>query len=400
MGPLLPPSGTGERLRVLRVIARMNVGGPARQVSVLVRHLDQERFDQRLLVGSVGLGETDDLALRGVDLPHRLVRGLGRAPGPVDDALALATLTRAVQQFRPHVLHTHTAKAGALGRTAAVLAGMSPRRRPALVHTFHGHLLHGYFSPRVTRAVVGAERVLARRTDRLVAVGSRVHAEMMAAGIGRPDRWVVVPPGIELNAVPPRAEARDGLGLDAAAPVVAYVARLTRVKRPDRFVQVASLVASVHPRAVFLVAGDGELAGELRAAAAAAGIARQVRMLGWTGDIERVYAAADVVVLTSDNEGMPVSLIEAALAGRPAVTPAVGSAAEVVADGETGYVVPPDDAEALAGAVCRLLADEPLRRSMGRAATDRAEHRFSGARLVADMEGIYTELAHQRGWLR
>lgn len=387
-----------ERLRVLRVIARMNVGGPARQVSVLVGGLDPAVFEHRLLVGAVGPDEADDLLLRGVDVPHGRVRGLGRAPSPVDDIRALRTLFAEVRRFRPHVVHTHTAKAGVLGRVAAVLAGIPAKRRPALVHTFHGHLLHGYFSPRVTKAVVIAERALGRRTDRLVAVGSRVRDELGAAGIGHRRRWEVVPPGIELGPSPTREEARAVLGLPRDGSVVAYVARLTGVKRPDRFVDVAAQLASAAPEAAFVIAGDGELAGDVRQRAATAGIADRVRMLGWTAEVEAVYAAADVVALTSDNEGMPVSLIEAALAGRPAVTPAVGSAAEVVVDGHTGLVVPAGDVRALASAIGRLLTDENLREAMGVAAARRAERLFSGSRLVSDTERIYSELARERGW--
>lgn len=391
--------GAGGRLRVMRVIARMNVGGPARQVAVLGRHLDSERFEQCLLVGSVGAGEIDDMGLREVDLPHERVAGLGRAPRGFDDFHALVTIASRVHRFRPHIVHTHTAKAGVLGRVASVLASTAPGRRPALVHTFHGHLLHGYFSPRVTTAVVSAERVLARRTDRLVAVGRQVRDELVATGIGRADRWEVVPPGIELRAIPDRAEARAAMGVAAKATVVAYVARLTAVKRPDRFIEVASRVAALHPGVVFVVAGGGELAGDLVERAAAVGLKEpQLRMLGWTADVEAVYAAADVVLLTSDNEGMPVSLIEAALAGRPAVTPEVGSAAEVVVHGETGFVAPAGDAVALAHCVVRLLDDDGLRRAMGTAAGDRASRLFSAKRLVADTERIYSELASERGW--
>ena len=387
-----------DRLRVLNIIGRMNAGGAARQVETLTLGIDRNRFHQRLLVGSVGEGETDDLALRGVEVPHQSVGGLGRAPSPLNDIQALAALATEIRRFRPHLVHTHTAKAGALGRAAALAAVIPRQRRPALVHTFHGHLLHGYFSPRVTRVVTQAERMLAWRTDRLIAVGSRVRNDLVTAGIGKADRWVVVPPGIELRPLASPSAARAALGVPVDVPVVAFVARLTAVKRPDRFVAVAAKVVASHPNAVFLVAGDGELARDLRDAATTAGIAEHVRMLGWTGDIECVYAAADVVLLTSDNEGMPVSLIEAALAGRPAVTPAVGSAAEVVADGETGFVVATGDIDALAAATCRLLADTDLRHTMGAAAARRAEQRFSVARLVADTERIYTDLARERGW--
>ncbi len=182
-----------SRIRVLRVIARMNVGGPALQVTALADGLDPERFEQRLLVGNVGEGEADYLDLRAPHVEATRVRGLGRSPDPTGDARALAALVREMREFRPHIVHTHTAKAGVLGRSAAVLA-----RVPIRVHTFHGHLLHGYFSPRVTSAVTAVERAFADMTTRLVAVGRQVRDELLAAGIGRPDQYVVVPPGVAL----------------------------------------------------------------------------------------------------------------------------------------------------------------------------------------------------------
>lgn len=386
------------RIRVLRMIARMNTGGPARQVAAMARGLDPERFEHRLLVGQVGPGEADDLELRGIPVEHVRVRGLGRAPSPFDDARAWAAIAAEIRRFRPHVVHTHTAKAGVLGRTAALATGgpggrgRSGRGRPALVHTFHGHLLHGYFSPILTRAVVGVERALARASDRLVAVGARVRDELLATGVGRPDQYLVVPPGVELGPVPSRSVARCRLGLPADAPVIAYVGRLVAVKRPDRFVAAAASVARDHPDAVFLVAGDGPEAAATREAARAAGLGGRVRFLGWWADVETLYAAADAVVVTSDNEGMPVSLIEAALAGRPAVTTDAGSAGEVVADGETGWVVP-RDAAAVAHAVRRLLADPARAAAMGAAAADRARRLYSAERLVADLSALYEALA-------
>lgn len=377
----------GERLRVLRIIARMNTGGPARQVVALARHVDAERFEHRLLVGAVGSDEVDDLDLRATDVDHRRVRGLGRAPSALDDARALACLTAEVRRFRPHVVHTHTAKAGVLGRIAALSAAPAPNPyRPALIHTFHGHLLHGYFSPRVTRAVVGMERGLARVTDRLVAVGERVRDELLAARVGRAGQYVVVPPGIELGALPGRAEARRRLRLPPDAPVVAYVARLTNVKRPDRFADAALRVAAHSPTTHFVVAGDGELRVDLSIRLAALG--DRALLLGWHTDVEAVYAAADLVVLTSDNEGMPVSLIEAALAGRPAIATRVGSVAEVVVDGSTGLVVA-REAHAVADGILRLLGDPHLRAIMGAAAASRAGQLFSAQRLVADTEALY-----------
>jgi glycosyltransferase involved in cell wall biosynthesis len=373
-----------RRIRVLRIIARMNVGGPALQVSALARHLDPDRFEHRLLVGSVGPGEADYLDLRAPDVEVVRIEGLGRAPRPGDDARALAAIMRELRRFRPDVVHTHTAKAGVLGRSAAVAA-----RVPFRVHTFHGHLLHGYFSPAVTRAVVLTERALARATTLLVAVGEQVRDDLLAAGIGRPSQFLVVPPGVELPPAPAPAAARALLGLRPDVPVVAFVARLIPVKRPDRFVAAATALARRFPEVQFLVAGEGPLLDDMRRQAA--GLGDAVRFLGWRRDVETIYSAADVTVLTSDNEGMPVSLIEAATVGCPAVTTRVGSAGEVVLDGVTGFVVDPAP-DAIADATARLLADGELRSRFGAAAAAHARDRFSHNRLVGDLTTAYEDL--------
>ena len=380
-------NGPGEQpVRVLRVIARMNVGGPALQVVELCRNLDPERYDTRLLVGAVDASEADYLELRAPDVAAVRVPGLGRELGP-GDVRALPAIVREMRRFRPHIVHTHTAKAGVLGRVAARLA-----RVPATVHTFHGHLLRGYFSPRGTATIVRVERTLARRTTRLVAVGAQVRDDLIGAGIGARQQYTVVPPGVRLPEPPPRAQARAELGIPADAKVVGFVGRLTAVKRPDRLAEVFRLVAHVHPDARLFVAGEGELLGELRAALAP--VEGRVHFLGWQSDVGRLYSAADVVLLTSDNEGMPVSLIEAATCGRPAVTTDVGSAGEVVIDGVTGYVTPLDPGR-LADAVNTLLADDAGRKAMGAAATRHAQQHFSGDRLVADIDALYQDVLRE-----
>lgn len=385
------PNRDDDRLRVLRIISRMNVGGPALQVAGLIRGMDAERFDHRVLTGYVGDDEADYVELRAPDLPIERIDGLGRSVRPAADVRAMATLVQAVRAFRPHIVHTHTAKAGVLGRIAARACGV-----PATVHTFHGHLLHGYFSPAVTRAVVHTERALARRTTRLIAVGAQVRDDLLSAGVGLPGQYAVVPPGLVLPEPPGRAEARRALDLPIDGPVVVLVARLTPVKRPERFVEVARRLVDRHPHATFAVCGEGDLLKGLRQAASDLG--HRLRFLGWRGDVEAVYAAADVVVLTSDNEGMPVSLIEAALSGVPAVATDVGSVREVVEHGVTGLVVE-TTVDALVHGVDLLLRDEARRQEMSAAAVPRAEERFGAARLVADVERVYEELAEER-WMR
>ncbi|MGH2787977.1 MAG: glycosyltransferase [Actinomycetota bacterium] len=379
-----------KKIRVLRIIARMNVGGPALQVTVLAEGLNPSRFESRVLVGNVGKGEGDYVDLRAPKAPVRRVPGLGRAVNFLGDVRAFATIVGEIRRFRPHIVHTHTAKAGALGRVAAILT-----RVPATVHTFHGHLLRGYFSPMLTRCVVHSERALARGTTRLVAVGRQVRDELLGAGIGSRDQYAVVPPGVGLRPTPERGSARALLDLPPDCPVVAYVARLAAVKRPDRFIDVAKRLAAYRPNSIFLVAGAGELLDDMRARARP--LDSRIRFLGWRSDVENVYAASDVVVLTSDNEGMPVSLIEAAVAGRPAVSVRAGSAPEVVVDGVTG-VITDASADDIAGAVEMLLSDRDLSNRMGAAAAERARREFSATRLVADTERLYEEIAEQKGF--
>lgn len=378
---------SADRIRVLRIIARANVGGPAVQVVTLAGALDSERFETLLLVGAVGDGEADYLELAAPDLDVVHVPGLGRDPNPAGDLRALHRITSEVTRFRPHIVHTHTAKAGVLGRSAVL--SRRPSRRPSTVHTFHGHVLTGYFRPSVVRAITTTERFLARRTSRLVAEGSRVRDELLAARIGSPDQYVVVPPGIAIADPPEQAVARTTLGLPAEPPVIAFVARLAAIKRPDRFADVALAVARRHPDVHVLVAGDGDLMGELRQRLTSLGSA--VHFVGFRPDVETVYAASDVVVLTSDNEGMPYSLVEAALAGRAVVATDVGSVREVVVDGVTGLVTQPD-VSLLTDGVVRLLDDPEWRREMGRAAADRARVAFGVDRLVDDTATMYEGL--------
>jgi glycosyltransferase involved in cell wall biosynthesis len=351
---------------VVHVIARMNVGGPAALIVQLLAGLP----DQSLLTGEVGPGEADHLTLRAPGTPNDRVPGLGRSLHATDDARALAHLVAELRRRRPDVVHTHTAKAGVLGRLAARAAGV-----PGVVHTFHGHLLDGYFSPPVTRLVVAAERVLARQTDCIIAVGEQVRRDLLAARIGRPEQYRVIVPGVAVRPTTSRTQAKAALGVQG--PVVSCVGRLIPVKRPDRLLAAARLL----PEATFLVAGEGPLLARSRAEAPP-----NVRFLGWRADVELVHAAADVSLLTSDNEGMPVALVEAALCGTPAVSTDVGSAREVV----TGEVVGKDPIE-LAAAVRRVLAKD-----LGPRARADAERRFGVQAMLDAHAEVYASLSPGR----
>jgi glycosyltransferase involved in cell wall biosynthesis len=390
-------SAAGERIRVLRVIARLNVGGPALHALLLTERLDSTLYESRLVAGRVGDAEGDYLALRGI-VPDGLIQlpGLGRDVRGARDWGAFWSLVRLIREFRPHVVCTHTAKAGALGRLAAWLC-----RVPVVVHTYHGHVFDGYFSPAKTRLVVAAERLLAGRATALIAVTERVRRDVLARGIGRPDTVVVVPLGLDLGplvAAPARrGELRRELGVAAGAPLVGIVARLVPVKAHEVFLEAARTIVAARPDATFLVVGDGERRAELEALAAGLGLGARVRFLGWRADLDRLYADLDVVVLTSKNEGSPVALIEAMAAGRPVVSTRAGGVEDVVTDGETGRLVPIGDAAAVARAIVDLLDDPALAARLGAAARTAVVARFGSARLVADLDGLYRRLLAARG---
>jgi glycosyltransferase involved in cell wall biosynthesis len=384
-------SARPDRIRVLRVIARLNVGGPALHTVLLTERLPAERYDSSLVTGVADASEGDYLTLHGV-ASDRLVHigTLGRELSGTRDLRALVDLVRLMRRERPHVVHTHTAKAGTLGRLAAILA-----RVPVRVHTFHGHVFDGYFSPAKTRLFLAIERALARRTQRILTVSAHVRDELLALGIGRRDQVTVVPLGLDLDpfsrADEQRGALRRELQLDADTPLVGIVARLVPIKAHEVFLDAAARIAARLPECRFVVVGDGERRAELEEIAARHGIAARVHFLGWRADLARLHADLDVVVLTSRNEGSPVALIEAMAAGLPVVATSVGGVPDLVQEGAHGHLVAMDDAAALADATVALLGDPERRRAMGRAGRAHVLARHGADRLVADVDRVYRE---------
>jgi glycosyltransferase involved in cell wall biosynthesis len=382
------------RVRVLRIIARLNVGGPALHASLLTERLDPDRYDSLLVGGKEGPSEGNYLALyqrpreRLVHLP-----ALGREISS-RDATALVDLLRLIRRERPLIVHTHTAKAGALGRLAAWIA-----RVPVVVHTYHGHVFRNYFSPGKTRFFVAVERWLARRTDRLLSVSPQVRRDLLDLGIGTPERSAVVPLGLELEPFLNGGAwggLRRELGIEPAAPVVAIVARLVLIKAHEVFLEAASIVSRRRPDARFVVVGDGERRAELEALAERLGLGGAVHFLGWRRDLPAIYRDVDVVALTSRNEGSPVSLIEAMAGGRPVVATGVGGVPDLVEHGVNGYLVEPDQPAALAEALLALLSDPGRREALGVAGRKRAYPAFAADRLLRDIDELYAALLEEK----
>jgi glycosyltransferase involved in cell wall biosynthesis len=377
--------------KVLRIIARLNVGGPAIQACALTTRLNPTKYDTRLVAGSEAPGEGSYLDLHGTPIGNLIkVPALGRELSPQHDVATLTTLVRLMRRERPHIVHTHTAKAGTLGRLAARITGV-----PIVVHTFHGHVLDGYFSPLKTRIFAGIERALARTTTRLIAVTPTVRDELIAKGVGERDRYRVIRLGLELDrfltAEEWRGALRQELGLMPGIPLVGIVGRLVPIKAHDVFLEAAARVAARTP-AHFVVVGDGELRTRLEARAAALGLTPRVHFLGWRADLPRIYADLDVVALSSLNEGSPVALIEAMASECAVVSTRVGGVADVVMHGRTGVLVPSRDATALADAILSLLEDADRRREFGRAGRAAVFPAYDMRRLLADIDALYSEL--------
>jgi glycosyltransferase involved in cell wall biosynthesis len=386
-------------LRVLRLITRLNIGGPSIQAITLSERLTPRGFTTRLVHGSLGEGEGDMRYLLSPDTAVEQLPSLRRELSPADDYAAYARVSAILRDFRPQIVHTHMAKAGAIGRAAVFMYNRSvaPGERARVVHTYHGHVLEGYFSGARTALFVGIERLLARSTDRIVAISPAIRDELLREHhIGRGNQYRVVPLGFDLSALAAiddraRATARESLGIAAPAHVVSTVGRLTAIKQHHLFLETARLVANQDPAALFLIAGDGELRAELEQTARDFGLADRVRFLGWRRDLATVYGASDVFLLTSRNEGTPVALIESLASGVPGVSTDVGGVRDVLNE-DVGFVAPYDDAAGLASAVTKLIGDTERRRAMGDRGRASVVARYGVDRLVADIDALYREL--------
>ena len=383
-----------SRVRIARIIGRLNIGGPAIQAITLTKLLEERGYDTLLIRGSEASheGSLDDLAAQ-YGVQPKLIAGLRRELHPAD-LLALPELVRTLRAFRPHIVHTHLAKAGTLGRIAALLAA-DPRRPPLLVHTFHGHSLEGYFSARKSAVFRGIERGLGSRCARIVAVSDEVADDLVRLRVAPRSRIEVIPLGFDLSPFQVEGEERAArakavrleLGVPEGVPLVTLIARLVPIKRVDRFLRIAALIAR-RPDVHFAIVGDGEMRETLQALPVSPDLRERLVWAGFRRDIPDVCFASDVVVLTSDNEGTPVSLIEAQAAGVPVVSTRVGGAATVVRNGVSGSLVMTDDVPAFAQAVLDTL-DGGTAESMGRAGREHVIQSFSLGRLVNDMDALY-----------
>ncbi len=383
----------------MRLIARLNIGGPAIHVSLLSARLNPNRFTTTLVFGSEAAGEGSmrDLAEAAhVDLVH--IPELGREISLFSDLRTLFQVVRLVHRARPTIVHTHTAKAGFIGRLAARLAGA-----PVVVHTFHGHVFHGYFNPLVSNVFVALEQAAAALSDRVITISPALKVDLLRYRIAPAKKIEVVPLGFDLQpfleSKEHRGEFRNRLNLPRDVALVGIVGRLVPVKNHRLFLAAAERLHAAGMRARFVVIGDGELRVDLEREARDLGLADAVIFTGWQRNLPAIYADLDVVVLTSVNEGTPVSVIEAMAAGCPVVATRVGGVPDVIQDGVTGRLVASGDVEGLARAMREALTDRELTQRMAEAARAEVSQRYTVEALVRNTEALYERLLREKGLL-
>jgi glycosyltransferase involved in cell wall biosynthesis len=375
----------------VRLFSRLNIGGPSIHVILLTAGLTPKGYRTRLVVGQESQQEGN---LRAFAEEHGVaceaMASLGRDIRPLSDFRALWGLFRLIRQYRPMVVHTHAAKAGLLGRVAARLAGV-----PVVIHTYHGHVLRGYFGPLKTAVFRGLETVMAGLSDAIVAVSDAVRKDLISLGVAGADKIRVVPLGLDLAHLSrelPRGALRHRHGIDAAAPLIGMVGRLVPIKDVPTFLRAADIVHKAKPDSRFALVGDGEERNLLEEECRRLGLSETVSFHGWRQDIGAVLGDLDVVVNCSLNEGTPVALIEALAAGRPVVATSVGGTPDLLGHGLRGLLVPPSDPEALAVAILEILnaPDVAGRRAEAGRAYVLAQHGVG--RLLDDIDSLYREL--------
>ena len=371
-------------IRVMHVIARMNVGGPAVLVADLMRNVNAVDFHSTLVTGYCDENESDYLDEVATDIKATRVPGFGRSISASKDLKALFLIIREIRSFKPDVIHTHTAKAGVLGRIAAIISYPRAKR----VHTFHGHLLHGYFDSRKVKLVVLLEKMLGVFTYKLIAIGNVVKRDLLDAGIGNENKFEVIYPGLQDLDLYPRIEAKERLGLDLTKNYIVFVGRLTQIKRPDRLIELARHIAHEYFSAHLLIAGAGEMLEDLKTLAMDESL--PITFLGWRNDIGQILSASELAVLCSDNEGIPLTLIQASQAGLPIVSTRVGSVSDIVVDGETGLLVEVSSRGLIEG-VSKLLSNPELGIALGKSGRKRAKELFSSQAMVDQHQRLYSQ---------
>ena len=360
-------------MKILQVIARVNRGGTARWLEELIIGLRFNGHEVLLAAGHVQEGEIEDQIFQ--ELSGHRIESLGRSISIFADLKSLIEVRKYIVKCKPDLINTHTAKAGLIGRLAAASIF---KNRPAIVHTYHGHLLYGYFPKWKSNIFKSIEKIMARTSDVLIAAGDKVKSDLVEAGIGNENLFIVLRPGIREFEHLNKREIRGKLSIPYSKIVVGWLGRMTKIKRADRAIELAKRF----PEAIFLLGGEGDLLEELKISAPT-----NVMFLGWTKP-ETVWSASDIALLTSDNEAQPISLIEASYSSLPIVAQNVGSVSEVVEDGKTGILF--SNFEESVVALEKLIKNSDLRQTLGTAGRNFVSSRFSPDQFISGHYAAYS----------
>jgi len=363
----------------------MNIGGPAVQITGLMQGLESSKFQQRLVTGYCEKDEADYLDSFAKEIEVERISGFGKSLNFFEDLKVLIRIILIIRQFRPHIIHTHTTKAGVIGRVASLLSGISSFR----VHTYHGHLLNGYFSNYKIKSLIFIERLLAYFTHKIVSVGYQVKHDLLSVKIGNETKFVIIPPGMNTPNPKSREVALSELNLSSEKIYCLFLGRVTKIKRLDRLIRVVEIIKSRGVKIHFLIAGSGALLDSVKKEVLKKKL--PVTFLGWRNDIDTLFGISDMLLLTSDNEGTPLSVVQAQMAGVPVVATNVGSTSEVMLNGVSGFLTSLDPNE-IADQLELLAKNKFLRSSMGESGMKYTSYKFSYERLVLDHSKMYLEL--------
>ena len=387
-----------KKIKIVRIITRLNIGGPAIHTILLTEGIDKNTFETQLVAGKPDLSEGDmsELAARsGVRVEY--IQELGREIS-FKDLPAFLKILKLLIKIKPDILHTHTAKAGTLGRIAGLLAGV-----PVKIHTFHGHVFDGYFNPVKTKLFILIEKLLGIFTDKVIVVSESIRNEIVGKLKIVPDsKCAVIKLGFNLekflNNNGLKGALRKEFNISPDTLLVGIIGRLVPIKNHKMFLSVARKVIDSNPgiKLKFLIIGDGELRKYLEGEAARMGMTDDVIFTGWIRDIAKVYADLDIVALTSLNEGTPVSLIEAMVSARPVISTSVGGVADIIIDGKNGLLVNSNDTDSFANKVSYLIKNENKRRELGLAGREFAGNTFHRDRLIKETESLYHDCLNRR----
>jgi glycosyltransferase involved in cell wall biosynthesis len=388
---------TTRRATVIRIIDRLNVGGPAIHAILTSKRLDPQKYRTILVIGEVESTEADMEYLledSGIDLI--CIPSLGRELRPFRDMVTAIKLLSIMVRERPQIVHTHKSKAGVLGRLAALVAGV-----PVRVHTFHGHVFNGYFGPLKTFMFLSIERLLAAHTSKLIALSPRLVDELSNKfRISTSDRFAIVPLGFDLEPFADceqfKGALRHEIGVSPSTKLVGIVGRMVPVKDHATFIEAAARLSAVRGDVHFVFVGAGELEAQVRSRLGELGLESRSHLLGWRRNLERIYADLDVVALSSVNEGTPVALVEAMAAGVPVAATAVGGVPDLLRDGAWGQLARVKDSVDLAHAIDRAL--QPAAREQATVIRRQAMACYGGDRLCGDLDRLYEALLSNAAW--